>query len=379
MLLLRWAKEFIEHIYPNFSSYRWSPQSCVDQRTLSTSLLCSSFDGHWYIDPFKNPLSKACYGLFRSESWTTAVLSIVFGFDCELYSLDPGSSRPWKGIVWWNTIFPWVTIWRTVTKRPQMIPCLFHRPDLSALSSKSPHEPDESQASKENGALVCRPRLICVASAEWKCDSKRQVAPIISALTGGVTWTRSLVGWLEAFASLGPFWACSRPLFLSWVFGRPRIPRWPHRLSRHDSYHNTPPLQATPLPNSNQARLCPRSPVSRHRSVTCCHPLESQKSTGSPRPISTRSWPHVPKDDLSRTWTVAQNSSSHRCLSSHGPQVDHGPCSSSSLRLVLILPRSVRQTPSQWQDDAQHWVKFIFIFMCLFMSHLTLRAPCQHV
>ncbi|KAG1053697.1 hypothetical protein G6F43_004240 [Rhizopus delemar] len=52
-----------------------------------------------------------------------------------------------------------------------MIPCLFHRPDLSALSSKSPHEPDESQASKENGALVCRPRLICVASAEWNATA----------------------------------------------------------------------------------------------------------------------------------------------------------------------------------------------------------------
>ncbi|KAG0743838.1 hypothetical protein G6F57_002762 [Rhizopus arrhizus] len=54
-------------------------------------------------------------------------------------------------------------------QKTQVVPCLFHRPYLYALS--------------KNVALVCRPRPIRVASAEWKYDSKRQVASIITALT----------------------------------------------------------------------------------------------------------------------------------------------------------------------------------------------------
>lgn len=38
----------------------------------------------------RNSLSKVCLCLFRSEFWTAAVPSIVLGFDCELYSLEPG-------------------------------------------------------------------------------------------------------------------------------------------------------------------------------------------------------------------------------------------------------------------------------------------------
>lgn len=214
-------------------------------------------------------------------------------------------------------------------------------------------------------ALVCRPRPIRVASAEWKYDSKRQVASIITALTWEVTWARSLAWWLgkEAFVFLGLPWVGSRPSISfchaslddlkSRIYPIVLLDTIPATTPSFSGHQCPPKFQS----NTSAPTLAGLS-LLRHRSVTCRHSLDLS--------LRNRQGPHDQQAldrDLTFLKMICQGLEPlHRTAQAtlvFAVMVDKwitvgswgggtGKQRRLWILLVLILPKSVRLSTSKW-------------------------------